>query len=87
MEKPLNLALKTFIFSDHTIKKITNWTKNKHIKLLEEILRVQRYKDYGAFSKKNSGQGQLFNKVQENISTGNVTAECIAVERIVVKKG
>ena len=38
----------------------------QRIKLLEEMLRVQRYKDYGASSEKDSGQSQLFNEVEED---------------------
>jgi hypothetical protein len=41
----------------------TEFVKKILIKLLQEILRVQRYKDYCASSEKDSGQSQLFNEV------------------------
>ncbi len=43
-----------------------NSLKKIRIKLLEEILRVQRYKDYCASSEKVSGQSRLFNEVKED---------------------
>jgi transposase len=43
-----------------------NTQLKQRIKLLEEMLRVQRYKDYGASSEKDSGQGQLFNEAEED---------------------
>ena len=43
-----------------------NSLKKILIKLLQEILRVQRYKDYCASSEKVSGQSRLFNEVKED---------------------
>lgn len=53
---PLNSALKNS----------TDWKKDQRIKLPEEILRIQRYKDCGAPSEKDSGQGHLFNEAEED---------------------
>jgi len=38
----------------------------QRITLLEEMLRVQRHKDYGASSEKSSEQGQLFNEAEDD---------------------
>ena len=38
----------------------------QRITLLEEMLRVQRHKDYGASSEKASEQGQLFNEAEDD---------------------
>jgi len=40
--------------------------KDQRITLLEEMLRVQRHKDYGASSEKDNGQGHLFNEAEED---------------------
>jgi len=53
--------------------------KDQRIKLLEEMLRVQRHKDYGASSEKDSGQGQLFNEAVDS----SLTAESEAVDIVV----
>jgi len=53
--------------------------KDQRITLLEEMLRVQRHKDYGASSEKDSGQGQLFNEAEGD----SLTAESEAVDIVV----
>jgi transposase len=53
--------------------------KDQRITLPEEMLRVQRHKDYGASSEKDSGQGQLFNEAEDN----SLTAESEVVDIVV----
>jgi transposase len=53
--------------------------KDQRITLLEEMLRVQRHKDYGASSEKDSGQGQLFNEAEDD----SLTAESEAFDIVV----
>ena len=53
--------------------------KNQRITLLEERLRLQRHKDYGASSEKDSGQGQLFNEAEDDA----LVAESEAVDIVV----
>lgn len=52
--------------------------KNQRIALLEEVLRVQCHKEYGASSEKDVSQGQLFNEAEEDViadenDTANIT--------------
>jgi transposase len=56
-----------------------NTQLKQRITLLEEMLRVQRYKDYGASSEKDSGQGQLFDEAEND----SLTAESEAVDIVV----
>lgn len=56
-----------------------NTQLKQRIKLLEEMLRMQRHKDYGASSEKDSGQGQLFNEAEDD----SLTAESEAVNIVV----
>jgi transposase len=56
------------------------------IKLLEEMLRVQRHKDYGASSEKGSGQGQLFNEAEEDALVIENEAPAIVVPAHTRKK-
>jgi transposase len=56
-----------------------NTQLKQRITLLEEMLRVQRYKDYGASSEKGSGQGQLFDEAEND----SLTAESEAVDIVV----
>ena len=44
-----------------------NTQLKQRITLLEEMLRVQRHKDYGASSEKTSEQGQLFNEAEDDV--------------------
>jgi transposase len=44
-----------------------NTQLKQRITLLEEMLRVQRHKDYGASSEKVSKQGQLFNEAEDDV--------------------
>lgn len=51
-----------------------NTQLKQRIKLLEEMLRLQRHKQYGASSEKDTGgQGQLFNEIEEE--SQNLEAE------------
>lgn len=63
-----------------------NTQLKQRIKLLEEMLRVQRYKDYGASSEKDSGQGQLFNEAEETSFIDGSTEESITVPAHTRKK-
>ena len=55
-----------------------NTQLKQRIKLLEEMLRVQRHKDYGASSEKDSGQSQLFNEAEEtDVSAKSEEADVI----------
>ena len=51
--------------------------KDQRIKLLEEMLRLQRHKQYGASSEKDTGgQGQLFNEAEdESLDVDHDTAD------------
>jgi transposase len=60
--------------------------KDQRIKLLEEMLRVQRHKDYGASSEKDSGQGQLFNEVEDDALVAESDAADIVVPAYTRKK-
>jgi len=60
--------------------------KNQRITFLEERLRVQRYKDYGASSEKDASQGQLFNEAEEGVIADESDAANITVPAHTRKK-
>ena len=56
-----------------------NTQLKQRIQLLEEMLRVQRHKDYGASSEKDSRQGQLFNEAEDDFLVAENEASDITV--------
>ncbi len=62
--------------------------KDQRIKLLEEMLRLQRHKQYGASSEKDTGgQGQLFNEAEdEGLAAGSDDSAEITVPAHTRKK-
>jgi len=63
-----------------------NTQLKQRITLLEERLRMQRHKDYGASSEKDSGQGQLFNEAENDSLIDASEAVDIAVPAHTRKK-
>lgn len=61
--------------------------KDQRIKLLEEMLRLQRHKQYGASSEKDTGgQGQLFNEAEDEELTSTEDSTEITVPAHTRKK-
>jgi hypothetical protein len=59
------MPISTELVKENTqLKKVVE-QKDQRIKQLEELLRLQRQKQFGASSEKDANQGQLFNEPED----------------------